>query len=65
MQSLVEGDDREEGGREAGREIHEVLGLVVVTNTDIEPGAVVVHLQDTPPAPVAVVGPGNWTLVRV
>ena len=57
MQSLVEGEDREDRGGEAGSQIHEVLGLVVVTNTDIEPGTVVVHLQHTPPTPVAVVRP--------
>ena len=59
MQPLVEGEDREEGGREAGGEIHEVLGLVVMADTDIEPGAVVVHLQHTPTTLVAVVGPGS------
>ena len=59
MQSLVEGDDREKGGGEAGGEVHEVLGLVVVADTDVQPGAVVVHLQYTPPALVAVVGSGS------
>ena len=59
MQSLVEGDDREKGGGEAGGEVHEVLGLVVVADTDVQPGAVVVHLQYTPPTLVAVVRSGS------
>ena len=59
LQSLVEGESREEGGGETGGEIHEVLGLVVVSDTDVQPGAVVVHLHHTPSTLVAVVGPGS------
>ena len=31
-----------------------------MADTDVEPGAVVVHLEDTPGTGPAVVGPGSW-----
>ena len=60
---LVEGLHGEGGGGEAGCEVHEVLGLVVVADADVEPGAVVVHLEDTSPAGLTVVAARCWEAV--
>ena len=60
---LVEGLHREGGGGEAGGEVHEVLGLVVVADADVEPGAVVVHLEDTSPAGLTVVAARRWEAI--